>query len=517
MRSHAVLAGMGVVLALSIQAGSASATTVTALPDAGSTQLAPGADGLMWGVEVQETRASRSYAVVRLDANGLVTRTPLRDAVPSTDSFGELNVLPDGSMALFARGPAGTALIRLARGSGAISTVRKLPQVPEATTGLTLAPDGAVWFARSCRDEVDRVAADGGVTRVPLGRLGCGSHQHDRERGASLAFDPTGALWLVNLCQGRIVRISPAHRVRSWRPPRISCSSTSGFGPVQPAKIEPDPRGGIAYTDADLYHAGRVRNGRLERFGSAGTGTFLADGVLWRPIVRGLERRNLDGSTTTTKLLSPTAQSVISDSVLGRGDTLVRVDATYWKTYPGDSHHVEQSVFVGPQVDVFDRSGLQASYALPGSEPDAPRQIGSAAVTLAPDGSLWVWEIMHAMRDDGFAERVRIVPDRVAAPRPPVTQARSAVTRAGRMLWITLSCDAERARFCNGTAALAHGGTVRPARFAIAGQRSGAVPLRLSRRIVRDLTRRRVVDATVIVDVQGVAVTRRVVRIPRRR
>jgi hypothetical protein len=339
------------------------------------------------------------------------------------------------------------------------------------------------------------------VTRVRLKRLGCGTNAITSEPGARLAFDPTGALWLVNLCQGRIARISPTHQVRAWRALRLQCDNSED--PPGSVAIAPDPNGGITYSVDRSGVSGRIGEGRHTRFDTAGTGTFANDGTLWRRDRGALVGRRPNGFTRAIPLPPPPGLHLLSPPLLARGGTVATTDAEFFKTLPDDVHVPSTDLFLSPQLDVYGSSGLQASYRLP---ENAPEEVWTYASfhepVVAPDGAIWP-----------AGERFRVLPDGVGAPRPPRVRVRSKMTRVGGTLWVELACDAEWGRFCVGSASLANGSSAGSRSFAIAGQQSGAVPLRLGTPALRALRRHRTLATVVIADTRDGGVARRTVRI----
>ena len=405
-------------------------------------QFTPGTDGLLWGV--LDAQTGFGPTVVRLGPDGLVTRTVLPPSLLPFDTNGILRPMPDGSMALFERhyeyrygSPVllGFTLVRLAPGTGAITSVHELPAIPPAVVGVTVAPDGAIWFARACKDEVDRIDANGVVTRVRLPKLGCEGQAVGGELGTGLAFDPTGALWFVNLCQGRIVHISVARHIRTWQSASVYCPEPEVESPfAAPATIEPDPRGGIAFASNGVeFDSGRITHGRLDQFTSDGAGLFSSDGALWRASLRDIELR---APGKTRSFPTPTGMTPISNLVLDRSGNATRVDASYWKTYPGDSHDPYIPVYLSPRVDMVDARGSDTTYPLAHGGADEPTQIHNATIALAPDGALWLQESRYADESDSTSTLLRLVPDGLAMPQRPLVRVQASVARLGGALWI---------------------------------------------------------------------------------
>jgi streptogramin lyase len=512
------LAVLGLVLGLmgTLAAATQAAATIDVIPMAASSgleQITPGSDGELWAVQWTQdvTTGVTTYGVVRLDSGGITSHAALPAGFVPFDTNGLLHPLPDGSMGVFAQQlnysgsysvPASIALLRFAPRSGALTSDTRLPAAAIGSSGLAVAPDGAVWFARSCRDELDRVVANGAISRVRLPSLGCGRKAPGRELGAGLAFDVNGALWLVNLCMGRVDRLALDGRVREWWAPRISCPYHEfDTSEATPQRIVVDPHGGISY-DGPPATAGNTRGRRAHgsRFPARGAGLFTHDGRLWFASGSGARRLDPDGATTT--LPGPHTLSGLSNLSPTPTGGVALVRGSYWKSF---DFQVRDSVpipfYLRPQLVEVAPDGAERSWDLPDGGTDAPTQLSSSTVVLGPDGAQWMNEYRVAL-DPYFrsARRlVRVLPDDVQPPRAPVTRVRAMLARSGGTAWLQLACGAQLARFCTGTVTVLHSSLVRgPTRFSIAGGMCGAVPLRLSPAARQQLRRgARTVDVVV--------------------
>jgi hypothetical protein len=481
--------------------------------------LTPAADGALWGLEYGPLGA----AIDRIGAGGLLTRV----TAPTGWSVGlhlDPLALQDGSVGMFLPNTASNqdpahethALVRFDRDTGAVSQVTTLPSAAATAHGFTVAPDGAIWFAKSCEDKLGRIAPGSGrISYVRLPRLGCGPRRTvRRERGAALAFDAKGALWLVNLCMGRIDRVSLRLHVREWRAPLVSCPQPGTFDlpPATPATIVPDPNGGIAYASRAIgAGSGRVHDGRRQRFPSYGAGVFTADGTLWRLVPRGIERRSPDGATLTFAV----AHGLTWLSELTRTSTggVAAVRASYWRSYDGDSHNPPTPVYLAPKIVVLANDGSESSIPLPDGGTDASAQLNSAQLARAPDGSFAIGQGRFGLGGYPYLPRLlRIVPDDLAPPPPPRASVRMVLGHLGRMVWLQLSCAADPARFCVGSATLT-GASVASTPFALAGQTRGAVPVRLSIQAARTLRSGRL-RTTAVVSSDDAPTTRRALKLP---
>jgi streptogramin lyase len=492
-RGRGAIAALCAAVLLAIGSAEApAATSVTTIPglDYANT-LWPGPDGSSWGNAYDPSGGVR---IIRVGAAGLLSRTDPPTGGSLDLRNGGMLVLPDGAVAAFLRASSAPALVRFDAATGQAARVTRLPASAEGAYGLAVAPDGAVWFARSCEDKVGRVLPGSDrVEHVQLPALGCGTLAKGRELGARLAFDSNGALWLVNLCMGRIDRIGLSRRVREWRAPGIACDDYYGVRTT----IAVDPHGGVSYAARGGFGAGsgRVHDGRRERFDNYGAGVFTGDGALWREVLRGVERRDPDGTRTLVR-----TPATLSDLVPTRGGGVAVVGASFWRSYGGDSHNLPTPAYLDTHILSISPDGAQTAYALPDGGTDAPWQVSGANLSLGPDGAFYVGEGLVSLDGLGYSSRLlRAIPDTLEPPAAPIARVARTLGRVGRTVWLQLSCGAEPGRYCIGTATLGGSNIAHAARFAIAGQARGAVPVRLDWRGARTLVRRGELRAPAIV------------------
>lgn len=507
--------------ALAVGGGAAAATdTGTVMDGTSFLDLMPAADGALWGLEYGPLGA----AIDRIGTGRLLTHVSSPAGWMLRQHLDPIT-LPDGSVGMFLpnagsgqdAADATHALVRFDRDTGAVSQVTALPPAAAQSSGFTIAPDGAIWFARSCEDRLGRIAPKSGrISYVRLPRLGCGPRRTvRRERGAGLAFDAKGALWLVNLCMGRIDRVSLTLHVRQWRAPLISCPQPGAFDlpAAIPATIVPDPNGGIAYASSAIgAGSGRVQDGRRQRFPSYGAGVFTADGTLWRLTPRGIERRSPDGEMSTFGMAR--RLTWLSELVTTPAGGVAAMRASYWRSYGGDSHNPPTPVYLDPEIVVLTHDGSESSIPLPDGGTDASAQLSSARLARAPDGSYAIGQGRVGLGGYPYLPRLlRILPDDLAPPPSSRASVRMVLGHVGRVVWLQLSCAADPARFCVGSVTLkgaSIASTSTP--FALAGQTRGAVPVRLGAATARRL-RSGVLQTTAVITSDDAPTTRRALKL----
>jgi streptogramin lyase len=506
-RARAALVA-GATLALTAAAAHA-APTAQVVPGTGR-NLVAGPDGAMWGLDTPYPFRDIEQ-VVRFGPDGLATRSDLPAGVAPATSDERLRPLPDGSMGLVVQDSAQAqsagpmAFLRFAPGTGTLTSRTPLPRSADAPFGFASAPDGTLWFARSCKDEVDHLGTGGRITRIRLPHLGCDSHAAGRERGAGLAFDADGAVWLVNTCMGRVDRIAPNLHVQEWWTPRAECHAVGSELPQgTPPHIVVQPHGGIA-VDVPRATRGNTRGvpRRVPRFRSGPAGQLALDGSRWQQDTRQLTRRDPAGRTAT--FANPVdVDNVASDLAFMRGGQAVTVRARLWQTIPPDPHDLTpELLYIDPALVTVAADGATSAVPLPDGGADAGKKLNvGRQLALAPDGALWFEELRDAKQgpDPGYDLRtVRIVPDTIPPQQTPATTLRTVRTRVGSHVWLQLSCRADLARFCLATATIGQATT----RFVLDGATTRTVALRLEAGTVRALRHHRVVRRTVMLTTQG--------------
>ncbi|MGH9025504.1 MAG: virginiamycin B lyase family protein [Acidimicrobiia bacterium] len=92
--------------------------------------------------------------------------------------------------------------------------------LPDGTLphGITLGPDGNVWFTAQGSDEIGKVSASGDVTTYPLPRSGTDPY--------SIVTGPDGALWFTEFAGNAVARITTTGDVTEYMLPHSGSSPT---------------------------------------------------------------------------------------------------------------------------------------------------------------------------------------------------------------------------------------------------------------------------------------------------
>lgn len=133
--------------------------------------------------------------------------------------------------------------------------------------GITVGPDGALWFANSGSGSIGRVTTDGTFSTF----TGVGL-----DRPESVTTGPDGALWFTDRGSRSIGRITTAGAVTTFSDPGI----------IEPWSIVSGPDGALWFTDPVANRIGRIT--------TAGVMSFFADGNIRHPL--GITVDTIDGS-----------------------------------------------------------------------------------------------------------------------------------------------------------------------------------------------------------------------------
>jgi virginiamycin B lyase len=139
--------------------------------------------------------------------------------------------------------------------------------------GITLGPDGALWFTNS-DNSIGRIAPDGIVTIFKTRNF------HSPQ---GIVTGPDSALWFTNLANDSIGRITTAGKVSTF-----SLGSIVGFAVPDPNDITVGPDGALWFTLAAQNRIGRVTTSGVVTVFPRTAGLSLPlgitagpDGALW--------------------------------------------------------------------------------------------------------------------------------------------------------------------------------------------------------------------------------------------
>jgi virginiamycin B lyase len=212
--------------------------------------ITAGPDGALWFTEPQVNR------IGRITTAGAVTEFPLPPLPkPGVASYVGITMGPDG--ALWFTNPFENKNGEISRitTAGAVTEFR-LPSAFSGVRGITAGPDDALWFTQSNGRKIGRITTAGVVTEFPIppasqvGRRGPFRIGYD---AWGITVGPDGALWFTETIANKIGRITTSGELSEFLLP-VPNSLPSG--------ITAGPDGALWFTGSD-NNTGMI--GRIEQ------------------------------------------------------------------------------------------------------------------------------------------------------------------------------------------------------------------------------------------------------------
>jgi virginiamycin B lyase len=269
---------------------------------------------------------------------------------------------------------APTGLSAQQAGPMVVITEYELPTPESAPGGITVGPDGALWFHMSVGNKLGRITTDGRLTEYPIPV----PNASQRFQGF-LGVGPDRAIWFTMNARdvNRIGRLTLDGRFADFPIP------TPNGGPFA-ATAGPD--GAVWFTETDANQIGRITvDGAITEFplptpDSRPLGIVLGpDGALWFTEVGGNKLARITTAGAVTEFPVPTPNSFLLRNAVGP-------DRAIW--------------FVGYDANTVGRvtvDGGVTEFRLPSAVP-VPRPTGEIltagpiGITAGPDGALWFTE-----------------------------------------------------------------------------------------------------------------------------
>lgn len=269
-----------------------------------------------------------------------------------------------------------------------------IPTKDSCPWGLTLGPDGALWFTEVFANQIGRISTAGEITEFPVPTAD--------SQPWGIVTGPDGNLWFTEFAGGKIGRITPGGAVTEFDGGRARGITVGPDGSLWYAKDNSLGRITLTGETAD-YPTPSSRGPRmLEPYAI----TSGADGNLWfSDWWDAIGRMSPDG--TLAELATPTALSM-------PGEIVASPDGNVWfaETYAGAIGHLAPSgkitevlltsitgalsgIAAGPDGDLWFAGDCLGRIA-PSEE---ITQLSGAcighpthAITTGPDGNLWFTE-----------------------------------------------------------------------------------------------------------------------------
>jgi streptogramin lyase len=237
-----------------------------------------GPDGRIWFSQNNDLEGNLDPRLVAVSTSGAFTEYPMPHDLDA------MTVGPDGNLwitagitlTMFPDEPSMDPVLLKVSTAGQVLAEIPLPAPPiagdrfDAATGITVGPDGNLWYAR-LRGRIGRVTPAGAITEftVPAPAQGGPSFLGEITSG------PDGALWFIEHQGGRVGRVTTSG----------SFTMHANPGADQPMDIVTGPDGRIWFTDRAAHRIGAITpQGAIQIYPDvpqADEIVVAADGNLW--------------------------------------------------------------------------------------------------------------------------------------------------------------------------------------------------------------------------------------------
>jgi len=308
---------------------------------------------------------------------------------------------------------------------GAITEFRTGISAGGNPRGITVGPDGNLWFTELDGNRIGRITPTGTVTEF---RAGISPNSGP----AGITAGPDGNLWFTEWNGNRVGRITPSGTVTEFRGAIAPHAPRYTPAPVPWRGITAGPDGNLWFTEPAAGRIGRITpTGTVTEFSagiSAGSGpwdiTAGPDGNLWFT--------ELDGRIGR---ITPTGTITEFRSGISAGSSLRMITA-------GPDGNLWFTEWDGNRIGRITPTGAVTEFSAGISAGSAPE-----GITAGPDGNLWFTE--------WFGGRIgRITPAGVISEYPPTAAILSAHQRGTSAVAVRVRCPSGAARECRGTVRL---------------------------------------------------------------
>jgi virginiamycin B lyase len=292
-------------------------------PDSEPSDIVSGPDGALWFTEF------RAGKIARITTAGVVTAEyPIPSTGPYFDVFTfsltsstgprGITVGPDGNL-WFAEFNA-NQIGRLDPDTGVISEF-PIPTPDSRPVGITVGPDGNVWFTEPIGSNIGRITPTGVITEFPLPTGSPGVFTSNRPIGITLG--PDGNLWFAENMANQIGRLDPDTGLITEFP-----LPTADSGPNF---IDTGSDGALWFTQSNANQIGRITtNGSVREFAIPTPDSFphgLAagpDGDIWFTAAEANHIGRVAVRKTALSGVLSGAQEVGAGDPDGKGEVVLR-------------------------------------------------------------------------------------------------------------------------------------------------------------------------------------------------
>jgi streptogramin lyase len=317
-----------------------------------------------------------------------------------------------------------------ATASAAVVTEFSVPTPNSQPAGITVGPDGAIWFTEENGHKIGRITTDGAITEYQIPTF--------PSTPGEITAGPDGNLWFTEFGANppKVGRLTTAGVFTEWELPLGAAPDGITAGPDgaiwfthnggnkigrittdgtqldeyplprgwRPGDIAPGPDGRLWFTESEANKVGAIRPGNppaIEEFdvpGSDPSGIAASGGSIWFTM-HGLDM---------VGRMSTLGQSLEQFGPTGRGPSGIALgpDGALWFT------ETEAN-----KIARMTTTGRITEYTLPFDPigPNAPEEI-----VAGPDGAMWFTE--HGVNKIGRVEAGSSTSVFVPPPRPPPLQ-----------------------------------------------------------------------------------------------
>jgi streptogramin lyase len=249
-----------------------------------------------------------------------------------------------------------------------------LPTPNSYPQGLTVGPDGAVWFTEFSGDKIGRLAVNGASVDYPI--------PTSMSRPLGITVGPDNNLWFTEWSGSKIGRITTAGVITEWPIPTAN---------GRPWGIVTGPDGNLWFTESFSHTVGHITTaGVITEMPESTTGyptgiTVGPDGALWFG-----EYPNSIGRMTTAGALTEYATTPEAYP----GEITSGPDGALWFTENSPSYYWSA-------IGRITTGGVLNEYSLGEGTCEFPNEI-----TTGPDGALWFGETNTATCTSGAIGRI---------------------------------------------------------------------------------------------------------------
>jgi virginiamycin B lyase len=284
--------------------------------------------------------------------------------VPTTSSRPEgITVGPDGALWFTESGNAANKIGRITT-AGTI-TEFTIPTAVSGSAWITAGSDGTLWFTEFLSGKIGRITTTGTITEFPIPTAGSGPY--------GIAAGPDDALWFTERNGNNIGRITTAGTITEFPIPTANCD---------PVGITAGPDGALWFTESGnaankigrITTAGTITEFTVPTAGSAPSGiTAGPDGALW--FTEGSFTANKIGRIMTTGTIT---EFPVPTTPAGNGFITAGPDGALWFTEGAPASNKIGRITTGGIVTT--EFSVPTAASLP------------FAIIAGPDGALWFTE-----------------------------------------------------------------------------------------------------------------------------